>query len=997
MNILLKICAPAALLVSAAVARGDVAQTAVETAPAARRVVNLINFVRAADPRKPREQLLEAVREEAALNGEYGFKTTVLLEYDALVEPDFVAEVRKNDPEKTEYGLWFEMSRVLNEAAGLKWVPSAKHKGWDWDWLINPGYLLAYAQADRKKLIDEAFGRFKAEFGHYPKTAGSWLLDAWSMDYMVREYGVEGFAICREQDSTDAYGLRGGYFNGAYYPSKKNMLSAAVDMANAIPAPAFRMLTPDPIYNYGRLDKIAGDYPDFKGCPTMEPVWRSGSTKDVVDWYFRIYTQSPGLLNLSYMMTGQENSFGWRKMAKGIKMQYAKIAEEAAAGRICVETLGETARRFKAEHPVNCPQTQIALEDWSPSDRKSVWYNSRFYRANIVLEKGRLFFRDLHKMSDAFAEPYLDKPCKGLEAFISTPPVVDWWLYRSDDASGTMAFEGEFERVAVEGDGRSVLTVAATRPDGSEAKIRFDEGTIAITGSRLAAEYAPGAFREAIAAAPDGIAFEYEGFRYRVGVEGRVAATQKGFEIAGDEIKLDLALQERFSARPAPRPALLKRLVEGPEIIGIVHMGLTTYTDREWGFGDVDPALFNPAKFDADKVVAACKAGGIGGLVIVAKHHDGFCLWPTATTPYNIGASPFRGGKGDFVREMADACRRAGLKFGVYVSPWDRNNPHYATEKYVEIYHGQIKELLGGAYGEVFEMWFDGANGGDGWYGGANERRRIGKDYYRFGEVFAFVRARQPSAVIFCGERDDSDFRWPGNEKGLLAPDCRATVRPFDDPEYRRERNLGSKDGAFFRPCEADFPLRRGWVWHKSEKGQTRNAAWLTKLYLESVGCGGTMNIGVAPDTDGLVDEEDARALEGFTAMRRALFAHEAKDGEPFNVVVMQEDVSHGELVDGWRIVADGRKILSGESIGVKRIRLLDKPVAAGTVRLEITAVAPGVKGVPVVKLRRYLADEELVKTILGAKRDDKETDTARWMEAAALEREREKKGDEKK
>jgi alpha-L-fucosidase len=153
--------------------------------------------------------------------------------------------------------------------------------------------------------------------------------------------------------------------------------------------------------------------------------------------------------------------------------------------------------------------------------------------------------------------------------------------------------------------------------------------------------------------------------------------------------------------RPAPGPALRARIAARCDLIGIVHWGLNTYTDREWGFGDEAPAMLNPSRFNADQIVGACRDGGLQGLVVVAKHHDGFCLWPTKTTTHNISRSPFRGGKGDYVREMSDACRRAGLKFGVYVSPWDRNNVHYGTEKYVEIYHAQIKELLSGAYGEV--------------------------------------------------------------------------------------------------------------------------------------------------------------------------------------------------------------------------------------------------------------------------------------------------------
>ena len=458
------------------------------------------------------------------------------------------------------------------------------------------------------------------------------------------------------------------------------------------------------------------------------------------------------------------------------------------------------------------------------------------------------------------------------------------------------------------------------------------------------------------------------------------------------------------SARPVPRPALLDRMVNGPVVIGIVHWGLNTYTDREWGYGNVDPKLLAPAKFDADQIVGAAKAGGIGGLVIVAKHHDGFCLWPTKTTDYNITKTPFWKGTGDvsprakraaqavargvgtgrdYVKEMEQACRRAGLKFGVYVSPWDRHDADYASEKYVEKYHAQIKELLGGDYGEVFEMWFDGANGGDGWYGGAKEKRKIGKDYYRFGEILRFVRELQPGVTIFGGG-NGGDLRWPWNERGIVDPDSRATCPDFGRVKRKDMpllANRGSPDGEFFRACEADFPLRKGWFWHARERGMTKSSAYLTKLYLSSVGNGGTMDIGLAPNRDGLLDDADVKALAGFGVMRRALFAHEVKDGgEPFNVVVMSEDISMGERVDEWEFVADGKAILRGKSIGAKRIRLLETPCTAKT---RTVKVLKGADGDVAVSFRLYLADPELVKTILDATAKSGETDTAKWMTAS--------------
>jgi len=451
--------------------------------------------------------------------------------------------------------------------------------------------------------------------------------------------------------------------------------------------------------------------------------------------------------------------------------------------------------------------------------------------------------------------------------------------------------------------------------------------------------------------------------------------------------------------RPAPRPALAERLEKGPEVYGIVHWGFNTYTDREWGFGDEDPAMLAPDNFDADQIVGACKAGGLGGLIVVAKHHDGFCLWPTKTTEHNISKSPFgraacpqaakNGEVGathptsrDYVKEMEQACRRAGLKFGVYVSPWDRNSADYGTEKYVtDVFQQQIRELLSGDYGEIFEMWFDGANGGDGWYGGAKEKRKIPSGYYRYAtETFVLVRKLQPKVCIF-NELDAADFRFCGNERGIIDPDSRSTIGHYDGiwDHYKPVANIGAVNGTAFHPIEADFPLRRGWFYHEKDRGTTKSAAYLMKLYLSSVGNAATMNIGIAPNKSGRLDADDVRALAGFGVMRNALFAREVKRGEPFNVAVMREDVSSGEQVDGWEFIADGKVILRGKSIGWKRIRVLEGSCAAKNCGLKVTQDGGALKG---VTFKLYNADPELVKTILNATGDDRETDTAKWMTA---------------
>ena len=428
--------------------------------------------------------------------------------------------------------------------------------------------------------------------------------------------------------------------------------------------------------------------------------------------------------------------------------------------------------------------------------------------------------------------------------------------------------------------------------------------------------------------------------------------------------------------RPRPNKALAARIKdESTEVFGIVHWGLNTYTDREWGYGDENPQMLNPASFDADQIVGACKAGGLGGLVVVAKHHDGFCLWPTKATDHNITKAPFRGGKGDYIREMEKACRKAGLKFGVYVSPWDRNSAKYGSPEYVtDVFQQQIRELLSGEYGEIFEMWFDGANGGDGWYGGAKERRNIPKGYYRYEtETFAMVRSLQPKVCIFG---DGGEFRWPRNERGFLCEESRATTYPGNG-QYL---NSGHPSGTVFQVAEADFPLRRGWFYHARDDGHSRCGEFLMKLYLSSVGNGGVMDIGIAPNKEGRLSDEDAKKLARFGQIRKEFFANPVKpgSGKPFNVVVMKEKLSKGEQVDAWEFVADGKVLLSGKSIGLKRIRVLPEPVTASKCEIRVLADGGNLVG---TDFRCYYVEPKLLNRVMNATTENGETDTAQWMQ----------------
>lgn len=441
-------------------------------------VMNIVNFVRGNEPRYPDIDLVLPLREEIALNTKHHLPNTILLQYDALLRSDLVATAKAAEPDKTEYGVWLEMCRQLVEKAGIPW---RGRPGWDWEWYVNPGLPMGYTPAERERICDEVFRLFKETFGYYPKSVGGWLLDAHTMDHLTKKYGVDAFCICREQDATDAYGLRGGYVNGAYYPSRRNALSAAVDMTNAIPTPVFRMLTPDPIYNYGPgWNEHGSIVSPFPGACTLEPGCDLGQHPEIVDWFFRIYT-GPARLGLSYMQTGQENCFGWPGISKGLPYQMSCIASLAKAGKLKVLTLGETGRRFKARHATNIPQTLVALEDWSGKGYKSVWYSSKRYRMNLFFDGRHVYFRDIHKFCDSHRETYLETACRKWNCNYVTPPVVDGYLLAKDGEDGMANFGGEFASFDAETLDEKTLRVTATRTDGSKLVLDFAEDSIDMT------------------------------------------------------------------------------------------------------------------------------------------------------------------------------------------------------------------------------------------------------------------------------------------------------------------------------------------------------------------------------------------------------------------------------------------------------------------------------------------------------------------------------------
>lgn len=369
----------------------------------------------------------------------------------------------------------------------------------------------------------------------------------------------------------------------------------------------------------------------------------------------------------------------------------------------------------------------------------------------------------------------------------------------------------------------------------------------------------------------------------------------------------------RATAAPKPYGATpsSRQLAWGEmEFYNFLHFTVDTFTDKEWGYGDESPAVFNPTAFDADAIVELLKSAGSTGVILTCKHHDGFCLWPTKTTEHSIKHSPYKNGKGDIVREVSEAARRHGLKFGVYVSPWDRNQATYGTPQYIPIYREQIRELLTG-YGPIFEIWHDGANGGTGYYGGANEKRIIDKQhYYQWPETWAMERKLQPNAVIFSDV--GPDVRWVGNEKGIAGETCWATytpVAPDGGPAApgdvdAKASTTGTRNGKYWMPAECDVSIRPGWFWHEKENNKVKTPAELMTLYYESVGRGASFLLNVPPDRRGLFYETDAQSLRSFGKMLRSTFQNDLARGSKVKASnVRGNDRAFGEdhLIDGHR------------------------------------------------------------------------------------------------
>ncbi|WP_183560429.1 hypothetical protein [Mucilaginibacter sp. SP1R1] len=390
------------------------------------RIVNIVNFIRLLEPRDPvitEDVLYQTVVKQIEIMKKYNLGGTFLLQYDALIDPRYQKLLKALPRESFEIGAWWEIPQPQVEKAGLKW-----RGRYPWDWRANIGFSTGYTPKEREKLIDVYMDAFKGIFGYYPKSVGSWFIDSYSLNYMYQKYHIVASSNCKDQYGTDGYTLWGGYWNQAYYPSKVNSYMPAQHEANQIPVPIFRMLGSDPIRQYDNGLGTAR-----QGVVTLEPVYKFGGGDSTwVNWFLKSFTEDQAL-GFNYTQAGQENSFTWDAMAKGFEIQMPLIASLRDQHKIRVETMEQSGRWFRKTYKVTPATSFTVSKDIDGSDLKTVWFNSRFYRINMLWEHGNLRIRDLHLFNENLPSVYTTQVATSNECVLLTLPVVDGYIWSKPD------------------------------------------------------------------------------------------------------------------------------------------------------------------------------------------------------------------------------------------------------------------------------------------------------------------------------------------------------------------------------------------------------------------------------------------------------------------------------------------------------------------------------------------------------------------------------------
>lgn len=498
-------------------------------------IANIINFIRGVEPRNPELDIVEPVIEQIKLIKKYDLPCTWLLQYDALIDSRFVNLV-KDLGDTQEIGVWFEVMQPMVEAAGLEW---RGRPGYSWDWHTDCGFSIGYTQAEREKLADVFMAEFKRVFGKYPRSMGSWLFDAHLLEYLAENYGIVSACNCRDQWGTDGYTMWGGYYNQAYYPSRKNSFIPAQNASEQIPVPVFRMLGSDPIYQYD-----AGMGGVNQGVITLEPVYvgetGGGGTPKWVDWFFKTIFGTPSL-TFGYTQIGQENSFGWNMMGKGLTYQIEQIAKKAQAGEVTIQTLGDSGEWFKSKYDVTPASAITALSDWQGKGRKSVWYCSRFYRVNLFWDELGFRIRDIHIFDENYAEPHLTEVCTEHACIYDTCPVIDGMLWSDDTQRAGIWFEGaDCLDPTVTEDGDNLII------SGGNVKIVCKPQSVTIDlpeSAKLKMRWADSREVPIKAVAEKSLQYRHNGQTYKLSAtNGMFAQVDKGIEIRPERGRIVLSV-----------------------------------------------------------------------------------------------------------------------------------------------------------------------------------------------------------------------------------------------------------------------------------------------------------------------------------------------------------------------------------------------------------------------------------------------------------------------
>lgn len=420
------------------------------------KIVNIVNFIRLLEPRDAKitqDVLYQTVVKQVEIMLKYDLGGSFLLQYDALIDPRYQQLLKTLPKGKYEIGAWWELPQPLIEKAGLKW-----RGRYPWDWHADVGFSTGYTPEEREKIVDVYMADFKAIFGYYPRSVASWFIDSHTLNYMYDKYGIVASANCKDQYGTDGYTLWGGYWNQAYYPSRINSYMPAQKAANQLPVPIFRMLGSDPVRQY---DMHLGAR--RQGVITLEPVYpAAGGDSTWVHWFMKEFVDGVSLA-FNYTQAGQENSFTWEAMEKGFLIQMPLIAKLRNEGKIRVETLEASGRWFKERFKVTPATAFTVNKDMPGSDRKTAWFNSRFYRLNLLWENGQLRIRDVHLFDEKFPSVYTTQKAVSNECVFLTLPFVDGYLWSTEDHYAGIRFKAVVngKEVMIEG-GDPVFTEPAS-------------------------------------------------------------------------------------------------------------------------------------------------------------------------------------------------------------------------------------------------------------------------------------------------------------------------------------------------------------------------------------------------------------------------------------------------------------------------------------------------------------------------------------------------------